>query len=70
VGSRTLLVENEWQEGSVATDLLSVHDGAVIVRGFFGSFVFCWSASRISEGCYNGGLLGAGILDVERKSSV
>ncbi len=63
MGSRTLLVENEWQEGSV-------HDGAVIVRGFFGSLTFCWSASRILEGCYNGRLLGVGFLDVERKSSV
>ncbi len=35
----------------MATDLLSVHDGAVIVRGFFGSLVYCWSASEISEGC-------------------
>jgi hypothetical protein len=35
----------------VATDLLSVHDGAVIVRGFFGNLVYCWFASEISEGC-------------------
>ncbi len=36
----------------MATDLLSVHDGAVIVRGLFGSLVYYWSASEISEGCY------------------
>ncbi len=44
--------------------------GAVIVRRFFESLVLCWSASRISKGCCNGGLLGAGFLNVERKSSV
>jgi hypothetical protein len=35
----------------VPADLLCGHDGAVIVRRFVASLVYCWSASEISEGC-------------------
>jgi len=38
------------RRGSVLADLLRGHDGAVIVRGFVASLVYCWSASAISEG--------------------
>jgi hypothetical protein len=36
----------------VPADMLCVHDGAVIVRRFVASLVYCWSAFEISEGCY------------------
>jgi len=34
----------------VPADRLCGHDGAVIVRGFVVSLVYCWSASVISKG--------------------
>jgi hypothetical protein len=44
-------MQNERQEGYVPADLLCGRDGVVCVRRFVVSFVCCWAASEISEGC-------------------